>query len=141
MFLRRSITSIIVVIASYSISLAVEFEPGEWQTEVRIEFNGAMFPVPFTTKKCLTQEDPIPNTTANNANCSISDVSESQQEIAWTLHCDDKKGSLHGVGSIIFEDTAFTGTMDMEIRDDEGELENQHRYHMTGIRKGPCKPN
>lgn len=120
-------------------SQALEFEAGEWETEVRIEVNGAIFPVPFTSKKCLSPEDPIPNTTANNANCKISDVSDTDNSLNWTLHCDDKKGTIDGVGGVTFNDNGFTGSMDMEIRDDEGELENKHRSLMTGVRKGPCK--
>ncbi|PCH61353.1 MAG: hypothetical protein COC05_01465 [Gammaproteobacteria bacterium] len=131
--------SLLCFVVASPLAMAVQFEEGEWQTEVRIEFNGAMFPVPFTTERCLSPQDPIPNTTANNANCKISDVSDTDSELGWTLHCDDAKGSLHGVGGITFKGNGFTGTMKMEIRDDEGELQNQHRYHMTGFRKGPCK--
>lgn len=139
MFIRCFLYCATVLFAASANSMAAQFKEGEWQTEVRIEFNGAMFPVPFTTKKCLTQDEPVPNTTANNANCTISDITDFDNEIGWVLHCDDVKGSLHGVGSIVFEETAFTGTMDMEIRDGEGELENRHRYHMTGVRKGDCR--
>ena len=133
------LTSLALLIVVSSNTQAVEFEAGEWETEVRIEFNGAIFPVPFFTEKCLSPEDPIPNTTANNSNCYISDIKDSDNKLDWTLHCDDKKGTLHGVGGITFENEGFTGVMEMEIRDDEGELENKHRYHMSGVRRGPCK--
>lgn len=139
MLIRYGLPCFMIWLVVTPAAMAVQFEEGEWQTEVRIEFNGAMFPVPFTTKRCLSPEDPIPNTTANNANCKISDVSDTDSELIWTLHCDDAKGSLHGVGGITFEGGGFTGTMDMEIRDEEGDLQNKHRYHMTGIRNGPCK--
>lgn len=142
MLIKHSRLSVIACASLLLISvdaIAVEFESGEWQTEVRIEFNGAIFPVPFTSKKCLSPQDPIPNTTANKANCKISDVSDSSDSIYWTLHCDDEKGTIHGVGGITFNEAGFTGSMDMEIRDDEGELENKHRTLMTGVRKGPCK--
>lgn len=122
-----------------SLVCAAEFEPGEWQTEVRIEFNGSMFPVPFTTKKCLTKADPIPNTTANTENCSITDVTDKDNQVGWTLQCIDAKGSLHGVGSVTFEEKAFKGTMEMEIRDEQGKLINQHRYHMSGSYRRPCQ--
>ena len=119
---------------------ALEFESGEWETQARFEVNGGLLPVPpIISKKCLTAEDPIPNTVANKANCVISNVTKANQELGWVLHCDDKKGSLHGVGKLIFEETAFNGVMDMEIRDDEGELENQHSFRMEGKRKGDCK--
>ncbi len=139
MLSRYGLFCVMLLLSTSSLAVAVQFEEGEWHTEVRVEFNGAIFPVPFTTKKCLTTDDPVPNSIANNANCSISDISDTDTELAWTLHCDDAKGSLHGVASIVFVEKGFSGTMEMDIRDDEGELTNRHRYHMSGIRQGPCK--
>ncbi len=119
---------------------ALEFESGEWETQARFEVNGGLLPVPpIISEKCLTPEDPIPNTVANKTNCVISDVTKNDQEVGWVLHCDDKKGSLHGVGKLTFEEKAFAGVMDMEIRDDDGELENKHSFRMEGKRKGDCK--
>lgn len=138
-FKRSVLPSLALIVAVSSPAFAVEFEAGEWETEVRIEFNGAIFPVPFTSKKCLSPEDPIPNTTTNNDNCNISDVTDSHDSLNWTLHCDDKKGTIHGIGGVTFNKSGFTGSMDMEIRDDKGELKNKHRALMSGIRKGPCK--
>jgi len=137
--MNSSLLSLLLLFICGHHAFAVEFEAGEWETEVRIEINGAIFPVPFSTKKCLSPEDPIPNTTANNANCNISDVSDSDNQLGWILHCDDEKGSLHGVGNITFNDKGFTGVMAMEIRDNEGKLQNKHRSLMSGLRKGPCE--
>ena len=71
----------------------VNLQEGRWETIVRVKVNGISFPAPFMTEKCITSDDLIPNSIANGGQCRIENIDVLGDDVSWTVHCDDAKGS------------------------------------------------
>jgi hypothetical protein len=116
----------------------INLQEGRWETIVRVKVNGISFPAPFMTEKCITREDMIPNSIEDGGQCRIEDIDVLGDDVSWSVHCEDPKGSMHGHGVITYHGDKFRGMMEMTARDPEGNVVSESLYEMQGERKGEC---
>jgi len=135
---RKILLPSLLILAAGSFAADEAFHEGKWDTTVRLEVNGGMLPLHFTTSKCLTPEDKVPNAIQPGQQCRIFNRKESDGEVSWEIDCVDPKGKLHGVGKIQYQGDKFEGRMDMSIIDKEGKALPTMIYRMTGHRVGAC---
>ena len=117
----------------------VNLQEGRWETIVRVKVNGISFPAPFMTEKCITSDDLIPNSIANGGQCRIENIDVLGDDVSWTVHCDDAKGTMRGHGVITYYGDKLKGAMEMTARDPEGNVVSESLYEMQGERKGGCE--
>jgi hypothetical protein len=110
-------------------------KPGKWQINVQMEMPGMpvkMPPIKFEV--CLTEEDlkdpqkAVPQDPKGD--CQVGDYEIDGNTVTWTMSCPKQKVS--GKGSITFDDTSYSGVMQMKM----GEQEMKSNY--TGKWLGEC---
>jgi hypothetical protein len=123
-----------------SAAQALNLEDGYWDTYVTVRVHGGVLPVPaIKSSKCITRDDPIPNSTVNSRlNCRIFDRQIAGNDVSWRLECADDKGSMKGQGRITYAGKTFEGGMDMEVTQTKGNHHLKLSYVMRGERTGAC---
>jgi len=118
----------------------LNIEDGYWETYVTIRVQGGILPVPaIKSSKCLTHDDPIPNSThSTHLNCRILDRQITGNDVSWRLECSDDKGRMDGQGKITYAGKTFDGGMDMEVTQFHGDRHVKLNYSMHGERVRAC---
>jgi hypothetical protein len=113
---------------------------GYWDTFVTIRVQGGILPVPaIKSSKCLTLQDPLPNSTKKTGmNCQIFDKASAGNDVSWRVECADDKGRMEGQGKITYAGTTFEGGMDMSVQEIGGDRHLTMHYVMHGERVGTC---
>src|SRR3970040_2354672 len=93
-----------------------DIQEGRWETTVRVKVDGISFPVPFTTEKCITPDDLIPNSVNQGSQCVIENIEVTGNDVSWTVECVDDKGSLRGHGVVTYAGKTLKGAMEMIAR-------------------------
>ena len=139
--LPRILALLLIVFGCTADTLAadIDLQEGRWETIVRVKVNGITFPAPFMTEKCITRNDVIPNSVGTGAQCRIEDIDVADDDVSWTVHCDDPEGSMLGHGVITYYRDKLKGAMEMTARDPQGNVVSESLYEMQGERKGDCK--
>ncbi|RMH12811.1 MAG: DUF3617 family protein [Gammaproteobacteria bacterium] len=112
-----------------------DMQPGLWQTRVQVQFPNGRMPFTFTSQRCLTQADPVPNTNQGQ-DCHNYDLTIKDNTVSWKLQCKGEKGILEGQGKITFKGKTFSGNMDIAIK--ERDRSAKFVYHMQGEYQSPC---
>lgn len=110
-------------------------KPGKWEVKIQTEVPGMPFKMPpVTTTVCLTEEDvqdpqkAVPNDPKSD--CKVSDYKIDGNTVTWSMDCPKQK--MKGTGEITYDDSSYTGTMNMTV----GEQEMKMKY--SGAWKGEC---
>lgn len=123
--MKKTALYVVAVLLIAGSALAAEHpqKPGEWQVSMQMEVPGMPFkmpPVSFTI--CLTEEDlKDPQKAApgdpKNKDCKVADYKIDGNTVSWTIDCPKQK--TKGEGEITYTDTSYTGTMKMQVQDQE----------------------
>lgn len=135
------VLSIVVpaLLASAVHAAGPDVQEGRWETTVRVIVDDIAFPAPFTTEKCITAQDLIPNSVTDGAECVIENIETVGNDVSWSINCADAKGTLHGHGIVTYAGKTLQGAMEMVARDAAGNVLSKATYEMKGERKGDCK--
>lgn len=113
---------------------------GYWDTYVAIGIQGGIMPLPaIKSSKCITRQDPLPNSIQSGMHCRIFDKSIAGNDVSWRIECADDKGKMEGRGKITYAGDSFEGGMDVQIAEIGGDRRAEMRYSMRGKRVGACE--
>jgi len=112
---------------------------GYWDTFVTIRVQGGVLPVPvIKSSKCISHQDPLPNSAQSNMHCQISDQMITGNDVSWRLLCADNKGRMEGQGKITYAGETFSGGMDISVAENGGGRQMKMQYVMRGNRVSAC---
>ena len=117
----------------------LNLEEGYWDTTVIIRVKGGILPVPaIRSSKCITRQDPLPNSTQPSQRCQVSHRTIVGNDVSWRIECADDKGKMVGDGKITYAGGTFEGGMDVSITEIGGDRHLQMHYDMRGERVRAC---
>lgn len=117
----------------------LDLKEGYWETTISIHVQGGIFPVPaIKSSKCISKEDPVPNSTKPSQRCHVSHQTVDGNEVSWRIECADDKGKMVGDGKITYAGNTFDGGMDVAISEIGGDRHVNMRYEMHGERTKAC---
>jgi len=112
---------------------------GYWETVVTVHLSGVFMPMPaIKSGKCITRQDPLPNTAQSGSRCRISDKTVSGNDVSWRVECVDDKGRMEGRGKITYAGETFNGGMDVLVTETVGDRRAKMQYVMRGDRVRAC---
>ena len=136
---RRAMLAVLLLPGAVSAADELNLEEGYWDTTVIIRVQGGILPVPvIRSSKCITHQDPLPNSTQPSQRCQVSHRTIVGNDVSWRIECADEKGKMVGDGKITYAGKKFEGGMDVSITEIGGDRHLNMRYDMHGERVGAC---
>ena len=126
-------------VSTVCIGADLNLQEGLWETSIRLEVDGGLFPIPFKTTKCLSRDELIPNTIQEGKNCLIKDQKVTGNDVTWTISCIEESGALmEGNGKITYGGDRLEGSLRMLIVEKKHSRQASMTYRMKGVRKEAC---
>ena len=132
----------LIIIAVPIFAASPDMQTGKWEVTMKMEMEGAPFPMPpIVYKQCITKDDlkdtkkTIPQSSKDKNNCEIKDHKLSGNKVTWRMLCKD--GST-GTGEMTYKGSSYSGIVKMETSDKrQGKTTVVQR--ISGKRIGDCK--
>jgi hypothetical protein len=135
----RWVALAIVLAPGMAAAAELNLVEGYWETFVTIRLEGGFMPVPaIKSSKCITRQDPLPNTAQSGSRCRISDKTVVGNDVSWHIDCEGAKGRMEGRGKITYAGESFSGSMDMLVTEIGGDRRAKMQYMMRGNRVRAC---
>ncbi len=119
---------------------ALDMREGLWEHTMEVKMEGMPgAPVmPFTTTKCVTKKDLVPQSSENKGNCRILDQKITGNKVVWKATCTEKDSVIESEGEITYSGTTYSGSQKTKITQKGGQVMIS-TAKMKGRRIGDCK--
>jgi hypothetical protein len=119
---------------------AVDMKEGMWEHTMEVKMEGMPgAPVmPFTTTKCMTKKDLVPQSSQNKQNCKILEQKVTGNKVIWKARCTEKNSVIESEGDITYNGTTYSGSQKTKITEKGGQVMTS-TTKMKGRRIGDCK--
>lgn len=119
---------------------AIDMKEGMWEhtMEVKMEGMSGVPTTPFTTTKCMTKKDLVPQSSENKDNCKILEQKVTGNKVVWKARCTEKDSVIESEGDITYNGTSYSGTQKTKIKEKGGQVMTS-TAKMKGRRLGDCK--
>ncbi len=119
---------------------AVDMMEGMWEhtMEVKMEGMSGVPAMPFTTTKCMTKKDLVPQASENKDNCKILEQKATGNKVVWKARCIEKDSVIESEGDITYNGTTYSGSQKTKITEKGGQVMTS-TAKMKGRRIGDCK--
>ena len=108
---RMIVFSLLFVMLAAFPAWGLDLNPGKYEITAKVEMPG--MPVnmpPQTMTQCLTEQDPVPNSSADAQGCKVTDMSTKGNTVTYTMVCEQQGMKSQTTGQITFNGDAFEGT-------------------------------
>lgn len=90
---------------------ALDLKPGKYEITAKVEMPGVPGGVPpQTTTQCLTDQDPVPATSAGAQGCKITDMKTKGNTVTYTMECEQQGMKIKTAGQMTYKGDTFEGT-------------------------------
>lgn len=119
---------------------AVDMMEGMWEhtMEVRMEGMPGAPVMPFTTTKCMTKKDLVPQSSEKKDHCKILEQKATGNKVVWKARCTEKDSVIESEGEITYSGTTYSGSQKTKITEKGGQVMTS-TAKMKGSRIGDCK--
>ena len=119
-------------------SCGLDLNEGRYEITSKVEMKGMPTEMPpVTITQCLTQQDPVPDQTAGNQQCRITDMKTRGNTVTWEMTCDQQGQKMKANGEMTYLGDKFQGTITTEMGPQAGNM--VMTTHVSGRRIGPCQ--
>ena len=137
------ILSMMICIGAFFVSTpvrAIDMKEGMWEhtMEVKMEGMPGVPAMPFTTTKCMTKKDLVPESSENKENCKILEQKVTGNKVVWKARCTEKGSVIESEGDITYNGTTYSGSQKTKITEKGGQVMTS-TAKMKGRRIGDCK--
>jgi hypothetical protein len=106
-------------------------KPGKWKVTMQMEIPGMPIKMPaINTEVCVTEEDlKDPNKAVPKdakSDCKVGDYKVDGNTVTWTIDC--PKQQTTGTGEITYTADSYSGTMKMNVQDQEMTTKYSGKY-------------
>ena len=89
---------------------ALDMNPGKYEITVTMEMKGMPAGMPAQTMvQCLTEQDPVPNASADAQGCKVKDMNSRGNTVTYTMECDQQGMKNESAGEVTFSGDTFEG--------------------------------
>ena len=119
---------------------AVDMKEGMWEHTMEVKMEGMPgAPVmPFTTTKCVTKKDLVPQSSEKKENCKILEQKATGNQVVWKARCTEKDSVIESEGEITYSGSGYSGVQKTKITEKGGQVMTS-TAKMKGRRIGDCK--
>ena len=119
---------------------AIDMMEGMWEHTMEVKMDGmsGVPAMPFTTTKCLTKKDLVPQSSENKENCKILEQKTTGNKVVWKARCIEKDSVIESEGDITYNGTTYSGSQKTKITEKGGQAMTS-TTKMKGRRIGDCK--
>jgi len=71
--------------------------------------------MPFTTTKCMTKKDLVPQSSEKKDNCKILEQKATGNKVVWKARCTEKDSVIESEGEITYSGTTYSGSQKTKI--------------------------
>jgi hypothetical protein len=93
----------------------LDLNPGRFEITASVEMQGVPAGMPGTTPaqtmgQCLTEQNPLPNSSSSAQNCAIKDIQTEGNSITYTMVCEQQGMKIESSGEMIYKGDSIEGT-------------------------------
>lgn len=116
-----------------------DIKEGLW--EVSSQVSMAAMPMKIsamTMQQCFTKQSMSPENILQQNNCQMHDLDIQNNQVRWSMNCEQEGMKMQGLGKIQYQKTSFSGTFDMTMSGvPQGTMAIQTK--ITGRYLGKCQ--
>ena len=109
----------VLLLCSMPVSLPAwgqDFNPGEYEITVKVEMQGMAGGMPSQTMiQCLTEQAPVPNTSANAHGCKVKEMKTVGNTIKYVMDCDQQGMKSETKGQVTHKGNSFEGKSETKM--------------------------
>lgn len=118
--------SIIIILGITTIALpalALDLKPGKYEITAKVEMPGMPGGMPAqSTTQCLTEQDPVPASSADAQDCKITDMKTEGNTVTYTMTCKQQGTTIKSSGKITYKGDTFEGTNQTQMGPEAGNM-------------------
>jgi len=119
-------------------SWALDFEPGRYEITSKIDMPGMPGAIPpQTIIQCMTDQDPVPNSSPENRDCKITNMQKTKTTVSWEMECIQQGQKMTSVGQMTYNGDTFKGTIQTNLGPNAGNM--KMTAVITGKRLSNCE--
>ena len=126
----------IAVLGLISHAWGIDFQAGRYEIISEIQMPG-MEPPPVTITRCMTPQDPLPDQSTTDPNCTVIDMNTEGNTVSWKVDCDHEGQKMRGKGKMTYHGDHFEGNVETTMLDPDGNM--KMTTVIKGKRIGPCQ--
>ena len=132
-----SIIAVLGITIAASPAWALDLKPGKYEITAKVEMRRMPGGVPAqTTTQCLTEQDPLPATSADARKCKVTDMKTEGNTLTYTMTCEQQGMTMKNNGKMTYNGDTFEGTSRTRMGPDAGDRTITTR--IKGKRIGKC---
>lgn len=132
--IKTIIFATIFCLAGTTNAAEVNMNPGLWEWTAKMDMPGIPMQAPLSiNRKCITQEDLVPETRKPGQECSIKDLKSNKNSVTWAMTCKTPQGPIATTGNMFYNGDTAHGEIKVNV---QGMLMTSK---MSGKRVGPCE--
>jgi hypothetical protein len=116
---------------------ALDLKPGKYEITAKVEMPGMPGGMPAqTTIQCLTDQDPVPASSADAQGCKVTDMKTEGNALTYTMTCEQQGMTIKSSGKITYNGDTFEGTNQTHMGPEAGNM--TITTLISGKRIGKC---
>ena len=120
----------------------LDLNPGKFEITTSVEMQGMPAGMPGTTPaqtmtQCLTEQNPLPNSSSGAQGCEIKDMQTEGSTITYTMVCEQQGMKIESSGEMTYKGDSLEGTTKTTMGPDAGGVTVLTR--IAGKRIGECE--
>jgi hypothetical protein len=133
-----SIVSILCVMIIALPAWALDLKPGKYEITTKVEMQGMPGTMPSQTMtQCLTEQDPVPASSADAQGCKVTDMKTEGNTLTYTMTCEQQGMTMKSSGKMTYKGDTFEGTNQTRMGPDAGNM--IITTQISGKRIGKCE--
>ncbi len=133
--------SVIILLGIITIAIpawALDLKPGKYEITAKVEMAGMPGGMPAQTMtQCLTEQDPVPASSADAQGCKVTDMKTEGNTVTYTMTCEQQGTTFKSSGEITFKGDTFEGTSQAHMGPAAGNMTITTKT--SGKRIGKCE--
>lgn len=117
---------------------ALDLNPGLYAITVKTEMQGMPMQMPATTmNQCITEQDPVPNSSPDVQGCDMEDMNVSGNTVTYSMICEQQGMKSESSGETTYNGDSFRGKTTTTLNQAGGAM--LMTSEISGQRIGECQ--
>lgn len=134
-----SVALLLSLSAAPAFAQTPDITEGLWEVSSQVSMAAMPMKIPAVTmQQCFTKQSMNPENILQQNNCQMHDLDIQNNQVRWSMNCEQDGMKMQGLGKIQYQKTSFAGTFDMTMSGaPQGAMAMQTK--ITGRYLGKCQ--
>lgn len=135
--MRRTLMIVLLTAVLALPAWGLDLQPGKYKISTKVNMPGMSGGMPSQTMtQCLTEQEPVPNASADAKGCKIKNMQTRSNTVTYTIVCDQQGMKMESTGRITYSGDLFEGTTQTKMGPEAGGM--TITTNIKGQRIGDC---